>query len=95
MRRFIKIDPPNPTQEKYRSNPLMWQRDMYEWGKSLSGKLEQASALNDTPLETPFVLGDFTATTTLAGTSTGTNVSNFLCTLVEAFTNKRMITSKE
>lgn len=80
--------PPNPDDISYKQNPLAYQRAIYNWMSVVKGKVENASAINDSPLDTPFIVSSFTTNTHLAGTSTGTDVSNFLCTLLSSLGRK-------
>lgn len=92
MKKLIIDSPPNPNEAIYRNNPLAFNRVMHDWMNKTKGKIEQASQQNDSPLTQNFVLGSYTVTTALDGTSSGTDVANFLCTLVQAFIDKGMIT---
>lgn len=91
MKRVNLPKPPNPDETGYRNNPLGYSRATYDWMNKVRGILEQASAQNDAPLDQNFVISSYTTNTMLAGTSSGTDVSNFLCTLVDAFISRGAI----
>lgn len=82
---------PNPDDQQYTGNPILYQRAIYKWAVDMKGKVEQASLVNDTPVNQAFVLGSYTLTTSLAGTSTGTAVSNFVLSIVNAFMTKGIL----
>lgn len=92
MKRISLKEPPNPQDSIYKGNMLAWQRDMWTWANETKGRLEQASRQNDIPLGIPFVVSSYTTNTELTGTSTGTDVANFVCTLVQAMLDRGMIT---
>lgn len=88
----VTIDtPPSPEDIRYRGNPLLWQRAAFTWMNNTKSKIESASESNDTPLSQNFVVDSYTTNTALNGTSTLGDVANFVCTLVDAFTNKGYI----
>jgi len=64
-----------------------------EWATRTKFNIEQASSMNDSPLQQNLVLGSYTLTTAISGTSTGTSISNFLCTFINAMIQKGAITS--
>lgn len=92
MKRIQIKEAPNPNDAKYRGNVLAWQRDMHTWAMETKGRIEQSSRQNDIPLNTPFVVTSFSTNTTLTGASTGTDLANFVCTLVQAMTDRGIIT---
>lgn len=93
--RVMKLpEAPNPDDLAYKSNPIAYNRAIYKWMQVTKGIIEQASIINDTPLNQPFlVTTGYTLTTSISGTATGTQVSNFLCTLVAAMTKKGLVTA--
>lgn len=91
MKRIILPQPPNPDDAMYRNQPLVYSRAAYEWMRQVKGKIEDASTINDTPLDQQLVISSYTLNTSLSGTSTGTDITNFICTLVSAFTKKGVI----
>lgn len=62
-----------------------------QWMAQVKSAIEGASRINDTPLGQQFVVGSFTTNTTIAGTSTGTDVSNFLSSLITAMQAKGLV----
>lgn len=85
----VKIpDPPNPEDYKFRMDPLSYNRETYRWMKEVKGKLEQAGQQNNTPLDQNFVVSSYALTTALSSASTTSDVANFVCSLVAAFTRK-------
>ena len=89
MRRVTISIAPDPTQ--FPNNPLGFSRAVQTWMNQAKQQLEQASAVNDTPCDTPFVVGSFTSTTSVSGTMTGTDIANALCSLISALTKKGII----
>lgn len=92
MKRIQIKDPPNPDDASYKQNPLGWQRAMFRWATETKGRIEQSSRQNDIPLSTPFVVSSFSTNTQLTGTSSGTDVANFVCSLVQSMTDRGMVT---
>lgn len=84
--------PPNPDDAVYKLNPLAYNRAVYAWMNDTKGKLEQGSRINNTPMNQAFTVSSFTTNTTLSGTSTGTDIANFTCSLIAAMQNKGMVT---
>lgn len=84
---------PNPDDALYKENFPAYNKAIYKWMTQTKGKLEQASLNNDSPMDQPFVLGTYALTTSLAGTSTGTDVSNFIVSLCNAMIKKGMMKS--
>lgn len=89
MRRVTIPIAPDPT--KFPNNQLAFSRAVQAWMNQAKQQLEQASAVNDTPCDTPFVVGTFTNTTSVTGTMTGTDIANALCSLISALTKKGII----
>lgn len=87
----IKLDTP-PDAMKYKNDQLGFMRATSEWMTRTKSKIETASAQNDSPLQQNFVLGSFTTNTRLSGTSTGTDLANALCSLVQSMIDKGFIT---
>jgi hypothetical protein len=93
MKRVVLPTPPDPA--FYPNNPLAWQRAVHEWMNQTKFALEQASQINDTPLDQAFqVSGSYAITTAISGTSTGTQITEFLCSLVAAMNRKGITSSK-
>jgi len=59
-----------------------------DWMAQVKSVIEGASRVNDTPMGQQFQVGSFTTNTTIAGTSTGTDIANFLASFVSAMTSK-------
>lgn len=79
---------PNPDDPVYKANPLAYNRAMYQWATQTKGKIEQASIVNNTPMDQNFVLGSYALSTTMAGTSTGTDIANFVLSICAAMIKK-------
>ena len=79
---------PNPDDAMFRGNPLAYNRAIYTWMTQTKGKLEQASLNNDTPMDQAFTLGSYVLSTAMAGTSTGTDVTNFVLSICAAMIKK-------
>lgn len=87
MKRIYLPEPPEAS--NYGNNTLAFMRALSEWARVTKGNIEQASTVNDTPMDTPFIVsGTFAINTNVNGTMTGTDVSNFICTLIAAMTRK-------
>ena len=85
MNRHQLPQPPNPASY---TQPLQWQRAMYDWALKMKQHLETDSAVNTAPIA-PFMVGTYTAVNTVTGTDT---LSNFVATLITAM-NQQGITS--
>lgn len=94
MKQVVLMPPPNPDDARYKQNILAWQRDMYTWGNQVKGILEQESSVNNIPLGQNLVLGTYVLNTFLAGTSTGTDIANFLCSLTNSMTKRGLVSPK-
>lgn len=92
MKITVLPTPPNPDDNMFKNNPLAYQRAVYQWMQDSKGKLEQNSRQNDSPLNQAFVVSSYTLNTSLSGTSTGTDVANFICSLIAAMQKKGLIT---
>lgn len=89
---IIKLpDVPNPDDIIYKGNPLSYQRAMFNWATQTKGKIEKASINNNTPMDQNFVLGSYTLSTSLSGTSTGTDITNFILSLCNSMISKGFI----
>ena len=86
-KRVILPQPPDPAN----MNMGDWSRAMFRWASVTKGILEDASRVNDGPLGQRFVVGAFTTNTTVTGTTTGTDLSNFVASFVEAMTAKGLV----
>lgn len=94
MRQIKLPNAPNPDDGQFTGNALAYHRAIYQWMNTTKGKIEQASLSNDSPIDQPFVVTTgYTLTTAISGTSTGTQVANFMCSLVTAMTKKGLIKS--
>lgn len=79
---------PNPDDLAYTGNALAYQRAIYQWATQTKGKIEQTSLSNDTPMDQNFVLGSYVLSTSMSGTSTGTDVNNFILSICNAMIKK-------
>lgn len=84
---------PNPDDAAYKGNPLMYNRAVYQWMTQTKGLIEQSSLVNSTPLNQAFVLGSYVLSTSMSGTSTGTDVNNFILSVIAAFMKKGIMKS--
>jgi hypothetical protein len=91
MKRLNLPQPPSPTLPQYRSNPAAYNQAAFEWMQRAKGLLEQAHNSVASPCGQQLLSTAFTTNTTITGTSTGTDVANFLCSLVQTLTNKGII----
>lgn len=88
MRQTKLPNVPNPDDAQYKGNPLAYQRALFNWATIIKGKLEQDSLSNDTPMDQAFTLGSYVLTTAISGTSTGTDIANFIVTLCNSMVKK-------
>lgn len=93
MKRVIIPSPPNPEDALYRSNPLAHSRAMFDWANAVKGKIESASLVNDAPAAQTILATNFTTNTVATGTTTGTDLSNVVCSLIAALTAKGILKS--
>lgn len=84
MKRVVLPQPPNADDAHFKNNQLAFNRATSDWMSRVKGLLEDADRLNNRPMGQQFAVGSFTTNTTIAGTSTGTDVANFLASLVTA-----------
>jgi len=91
MRKLTLPTPPNPDDQKYKSNALALSRAVYQWMSQVKGLMETAHNGNASPCGQQIQVGSFTTNTTLSGTMTGTQIANGLCSLVQTLTNKGII----
>lgn len=91
MKRLQLPHPPNPDHAIYKTNPLSYNRAVFEWMQTVKGLTEQAHNTVATPCGQQMVATNFTTNTTLTGTMTGTQIANALCTLVQTLTGKGII----
>ena len=82
--------PPNPDDASY-TDLKTYARAQYQWALQMRGALLQAVNVNAQPAATPFAVGTYSTTTAVSGTTTGTDLSNFISTLVEAMTSKGLV----
>jgi len=77
-----------PGPPSYQGDQQAFNRAVTDWMARVKGIVENASRLNDTPAQTAMYAENFTSTTTVNGTMTGTDVANALATLVDTLTRK-------
>jgi len=83
--------PPNPDDQRYKTNPLAYNRAVFNWMQVTKGAVEQAHNSVATPCGQQIMATAFTTNTALTGTMTGTQIANALCSLVQVLTNKGII----
>lgn len=84
MRALNIPDPPKP--EQFRGNVLGWQRAMVDWGQRVKGVLQDFNRDANKPCGQQLVVGSFTTNTTITGTTTGTDLANYVASMTQAFT---------
>lgn len=94
MKQIALNEPPDPTDYNYKEDQIAYNNAVYQWMVESRNRIEQASHFNDIPMDQNFVLGTYVLTTSIASTSTGTDITNFICSLVAAFTRKGLISQK-
>ena len=91
MKRVILPNVPIPP---YHSNNE-YERSIYDWMVKSKQVIEDASRINDVPLDQSFTVGtNFVVTTNIDGTHTGTYVANFLSTLVKSMEGRGFTSPK-
>jgi hypothetical protein len=91
MRTLNIPHPPNPVSPQFKNNPVAFNKAAHEWMTQAKGAIEQAHNSVATPCGQQLRASAFTTNTTITGTSTGTDVANFLCSLVATLTNKGIL----
>ncbi len=91
MKQVVLAAPPNPDDSRYKGNILAYNRAMYQWATHMKGILEQESSVNNIPMDQPMVINSYTLTTSISGTSTGTDIANFVATLAATMTRRGLI----
>lgn len=94
MKRVLLPEPPNPDAIMYRGNPMAWMRAVSDWMHRTKGLIEDASRINDGPIGQAFVVGSFTTNTMIDGTTTGTDLSNFVASLVQGMTDGGRVSAR-
>lgn len=93
MRRIVLPTPPNP--DAFAGNMLAYARSTYQWQLQVKSLVEQASQINDVPLDQVFqVSGSYAIATSISGTSTGTQITEFLCSLVKSMERRGLTSPK-
>lgn len=87
MKRVILPDPPNPANPMYQGQLLAWQRAAYDWMRLVKQLSDDANRINASPIGQQFTVADYALTTAVTGTTTGTDLSNFVASLVAGFTS--------
>jgi hypothetical protein len=91
MKRLALPNPPNPDDQMYASNPLAYNRAVYTWMQQSKGLIEQASRVNDVPAGQAIIAENYTTNTVLSGTSSGTDLANGVCSLIDTLTQKGIL----
>ena len=77
--------PPDPQTPQYRGNPLAWQRAATEWMQHVKGVTENGFREVAKPCGQQMASPtSFTTNTAVTGTTTGTDLSNVVCSLIAA-----------
>lgn len=82
-------DPPNPA--NYSGNPQVYNMALYQWACALKGQLTQQNRTISRPTSQSYQVTAYTTETAISGTSTGTDLANFLCTLVASLQAKGIV----
>jgi len=86
-------DPPNPNTQVYIQNPHLYNIAMYKWACALKSQIQQQNRTLSRPTSQNFSVSGYTTSTTLTGTSTGSDVANFLCSLVSSLKTKGVVST--
>lgn len=90
MKRVVLPMPPSPY-DPAMADPMSWARAMFDHMVKVQGLLEDASRVNDVPLGQALIVGAHTLQNTVTGTTTGTDLSNFVATMAQAFTDRGLL----
>jgi len=91
VKKFTLPDPPNPNDIAYKSNPLAYSRAANDWMRRVKGTLEASVNQLGLPASPSFVATSYTTNTVISGTTTGTDLTNAVCSLITALTNKGIL----
>lgn len=91
MKRVILPQPPDADQ--YRNNVPGFMNAASDWMRQTKGILENASRINNIPLGQPFLATNFTTNTVVSGTTTGTDLANFVASIVQAFSDRGVVSA--
>lgn len=91
MKRILLPQPPNSRDVQFRGNVQLFMDQCSDWMRRVKGAIEDASRINDIPLGQQFLATNFSTNTLVTGTTTGTDLSNFVASLVEAMSAKGLI----
>lgn len=83
--------PPDPAAPIFAHNPMAYNRAVFEWMNQVKGLTELAHRSVATPCGQQISVSSFSTNTTLHGTSTGTDIVNFICSLVQTLTDKGIL----
>lgn len=84
MRTLALPDPPAANDPNFNSKAVGWMA-------KVKSELEAFGRINGTPIAQQFQVGSFTTNTALSGTSTGTDIANFVSSLVAAMISKGIV----
>lgn len=84
-------EPPNPNDSGYAANPKLYNQAMYQWACALKAQLQMQNRTITRPTSQSFQVTAYTTNTAISGTSTGTDIANFVCSVVAALQNKGII----
>lgn len=89
MPRVLNIgQPPDPA--AYPS-PIAWQRAAYDWMQRMRGVIQDAHNEVIRPAGQQMLATSFTLSTVATGTTTGTDLSNVVATLIDVLTQKGVL----
>ncbi len=91
MKRIVLPQPPKASD--YRNNHYGFMVAAGDWMGRVKGLLEDSSRINDSPLGQRFLSTDFTTNTVVSETTTGTDLSNFVASLVQAMTDRGIVSA--
>ena len=91
MRRLSLPKPPDPDHPAFKSNPHAYSRAMYDWARQVKQLTEQAHNITASPCGQQIQVSSFTTNTALSGTATGTDLTNFVCSLVATLQDKGIL----
>lgn len=93
MKRVLLPQPPNADDAQFKNNQPAFNRAVSRWMNQAKGLLEDASRINDSPLGQQFLSTNFTTNTLVSGTTTGTDLSNVVASLIQAMMDRGFVSA--
>jgi len=91
MRPLNIPSPPDPASPQFSGNPIAWQRATAQWMQQAKGLLENAHNEVIRPCGQQMRSSGYVVNTVATGTTTGTDLSNVVATLIDTLTAKGIL----